>query len=79
MSRFGLLVSQSHRIRMISVVRSFFARIEVLEHPERPRRELFARGNALRYHVLVPRFIPDPNWHRIIEPAHGWTGGYSES
>ena len=73
MSRFGLPMSNSHRIRMLSVLKSFLERIEVLEYPERPGRPLFARGDVPPYDELVPRLIPDPDWHRIIAAVQALT------
>jgi integrase len=62
----GEPLSAAHKVRAISCLRAFFERIEVLEYPERPGRPLFVRGDV-RTLDQEPRFIPDADWHRIVD------------
>jgi integrase len=69
----GQPLSQSHRVRCVSCVRTFFEMIDALEYPERPGRKLFVRGDVARVDDELPRFIPDPEWHRFVEAARSLT------
>ena len=71
--RRGRLMGRSHQARCLSCVRVLFDMIEVLEYPERPGRQLFIRGDVARRDHELPRFIPDPQWHRILEVVEGLT------
>ena len=60
-------------MRCLSCVRAFFEMIDTLEYPERPNRRLFIRGDlGARDHEL-PRFIPDAEWHRIVDAVRTLT------
>jgi hypothetical protein len=69
----GETISRNHQMRCLSCVRAFFEMIDTLEYPERPNRRLFIRGDlGARDHEL-PRFIPDPEWHRIVDTVRTLT------
>lgn len=63
---YGDLLSSHHRIRTLSCVRSFCERIDALEYPERPNRQLWIRGDTPRVDEQLPRAIPDTDWQRLL-------------
>jgi integrase len=65
--RRGRPMGRTYQARCLSCVRVLFDMIEVLEYPERPGRQLFIRGDVAGRDHELPRFIPDPQWHRILE------------
>jgi integrase len=69
----GQPISRSHQVRCVSCVKAFFDTIEALDYPERPGRPLFVRGDVQRVDHELPRFIPDPAWHRILGVVRGLT------
>src|SRR6266852_5330518 len=69
----GEPISRNHQMRCLSCVRAFFEMIDTLDYPERPNRRLFIRGVlGARDHEL-PRFIPDAEWHRIVDTVRTLT------
>lgn len=69
----GERMSKWHQLRMLSCVRAFFDRIEVLEYPERPHRQLFLRGDTPRVDVELPRGIPERDWRKLVEAVRQLT------
>lgn len=69
----GEPLSAAHKVRAISCLRAFFERIEVLEYPERPGRPLFVRGDVGKVDEETPRFIPDADWHRLVDAVEHLT------
>src|SRR6266849_4844886 len=60
-------------MRCLSCVRAFFEMIDTLEYPERPNRRLFIRGDLSARDHELPRFIPDAEWHRIVDTVRTLT------
>jgi integrase len=74
----GEPLSPAHKVRALSCLRAFFERIEVLEYPERPGRPLFVRGDVRALDRETPRFIPDADWHRIVDAVERLTPEQAE-
>lgn len=70
---YGEPLSQYHRLRTLSCVRSFCERIDALEYEERPQRQLWIRGDTPRVDVQLPRAIPDADWQRLLAAVNGLT------
>lgn len=70
---YGEPLSQYHRLRTLSCVRSFCERIDALEYEERPNRQLWIRGDTPRVDEKLPRAIPEADWQRLLTAAGGLT------
>ncbi len=70
---YGEPLSQHHRLRTLSCVRSFCERIDALEYEERPNRQLWVRGDTPRVDEQLPRFIPDADWQRLLNAVNQLT------
>lgn len=70
---YGEPLSQHHRLRTLSCVRSFCERIDALEYPERPNRQLWIRGDTPRVDEQLPRAIPDADWQRLLTAVNQLT------
>lgn len=53
--------------QLLSNLRAFFQRLEVLEYPERPSTKLWASDDLPPEDEPLPRFIPDEDWHRLLD------------
>ena len=67
---YGEPLSQHHRLRTLSCVRSFCDRIDVLEYDERPNRQLWIRGDTPRVDEQLPRAIPDADWQKLLSAVN---------
>ncbi len=65
----GQPLSKATQRSLLSNLRSFFQRIELLEYPERPSRKLWQSADLPRLDDPLLRFIPDEDWHRILDAA----------
>ena len=70
---YGEPLSQYHRLRTLSCVRSFCERIDALEYEERPNRQLWIRGDTPRVDEQLPRAIPDADWQRLLTAVNQLT------
>ncbi len=70
---YGEPLSQHHRLRTLSCVRSFCDRIDALEYEERPNRQLWIRGDTPRVDEQLPRAIPDADWQRLLTAVNQLT------
>ena len=70
---YGEPLSQYHRLRTLSCVRSFCDRIDALEYEERPNRQLWIRGDTPRVDEQLPRAIPDADWQRLLTAVNQLT------
>lgn len=67
---YGEPLSQHHRLRSLSCVRSFCDRIDALEYDERPNRQLWMRGDTPRIDEQLPRAIPDADWQKLLSAVN---------
>lgn len=70
---YGEPLSQYHRLRTLSCVRSFCDRIDALEYEERPNRQLWIRGDTPRVDEQLPRAIPDTDWQKLLTAVNQLT------